>query len=369
MQEKKLEVRGGNLIYEENRGKVTVLGLEGNLVRLAVPSQIEEKPVTEIYKKAFFNCRYLRFLTLPDTIEKIDNWAFAHCQQLEQVELPWKLMSLGKDLFIGSDRLKKIVLRPVEISGQEEVKGTLEYDEAEDGAGGADGGGHHSAPDAAGHRSAPDAGGYHSAPASGGIHSGAEAAGDCGCIICDGTEVSRLLAVAATKMEDPHLFRIEEAGTVEWLKKWDARMMVLMHEDDNEGYDKQVLAGEEDYERTDRVRFRNLKRQGKVRLALLRLLHPCGLADEIREELETYLRAHTKGCQFEETWEVVLHEFGDDKDYYELFAKLGCVTEDNFDGLLQDIGDDHTEMKAYLMRYKEENLGYRDFFDELSLDF
>lgn len=360
MQEKKLEIRGGKLVYEENRGKVTILGLEGNLVRLNVPAQIEEKPVTEIYKKAFFNCRYLRFLTLPDTIEKIDNWAFAHCQQLERVELPWKLMSLGKDLFIGSERLKEIVLRPVEVSGQEEMTGTLEYGMAEPGAEGVNAAGQHKEGVFGVRGGMPDYGGSHGVP---------EAIGGCGCIICDGTEISRLLAVAATKMEDPHLFRIEEAGTVEWLKKWDARMLVLMHEDDNEGYDKQVLAGEEDYERTDRVRYRNLKRQAKVRLALLRLLHPCGLPEETREELEEYLRTHTKGCRFEETWEVVLNEFGDDKEYYELFAQLGCVTEDNFDGLLQDIGDGHTEMKAYLMRYKEEHLGYTDFFDGLSLDF
>lgn len=327
MREKKLEIRGGSLVYEENRGNVTILRLEGNLVRLEVPARIEGNPVTQIYKKAFFNCRYLRFLTLPDTIEKIDNWAFAHCQQLERVELPWKLMSLGKDLFIGSERLKEIVLRPVETEAQESA-----YADSKEG-----------------------------------ILNAASA--ECGCVICDGTEVSRLLAMAATKMEDPHLFCIEEAGTSEWLKKWDARMLVLMHESDNEGYDKQVLAGEEDYEKTDRVRYRNLKRQAKVRLALLRLLHPCGLPEETKRELEDYLRAHTKGCRFEETWEVVLNEFGDDKEYYELFAQLGCVTEENFDGILQDIGDGHTEMKAYLMRYKEAHLGHKDFFDELSLDF
>lgn len=352
MQEKKLEVRGGNLIYEEHRGKVTVLGLEGNMVRLIVPARIKGMPVTEIYKKAFFNCRYLRFLTLPDTLEKIDNWAFAHCQQLRQVELPWKFMSLGKDLFIGSDRLKEIVLRPVEDAG-EDMRGTLET-------------GSKAEADNAGSAAESGKGGVAESEKDG----AAEAAdGGCGCILCDGREVSRLLAVAATKMEDPHLFRIEEAGTAEWLKKWDARMMVLMHEDDNDGYDKQVLAGEEDYEKTDQVRYRNLKRQAKVRLALLRLLHRCGLAEETRAELEEYLREHTKGCHSEETWEVVLGEFGDEKEYYELFAQLGCVTEDNFDGLLEDIGDSHTEMKAYFMRYKEENLGYRDFFDELSLDF
>ncbi|MDO4332350.1 MAG: leucine-rich repeat protein [Eubacteriales bacterium] len=321
MQNEKLEVKGGRLVYERGRGKVTITGLEGNMVRLTVPEQIEGMPVTEVYKKAFFNCRYLRCLTLPDTLEKIDNWAFAHCQQLERVELPWRRMSLGKDLFIGSERLRKIVLRPVE-----ETAGLMT---------GAAGGG-------------PEAG---------------------GCVLCNGAEISRLLAVAATKMEDPHLFCIEEAGTQEWLKRWDARMLVLMHEDDNDGYDKQVLAGEEDYERTDQVRFRNLKRQAKVRLALLRLLNPCGLPPETQKELEEYLRAHTKGCRFEETWEVVCKEYGDDQEYYELFAALGCVTEDNFDGILQDIGEEHTEMKAYLMRYKEQHLGHRDFFDGLSLDF
>lgn len=316
MQNEKLEVKGGRLVYERNRGKVTITGLEGNMVRLTVPDKIAGMPVTEVYKKAFFNCRYLRFLTLPDTLEKIDNWAFAHCQQLECVELPWRGMSLGKDLFIGSDRLKKIVLRPIS-------EGEDGMTDGEDGT----------------------------------------------CIFCSGAEIASLLAVAATKMEDPYLFCIEEAGSQEWLKRWDARMLVLMHEDDNDGYDKQVLAGEEDYERTDRARFRNLKRQAKVRLAFLRLLNPCGLPQEVQEELEEYLRTHTKGCPSEETWEVVSREYGDDKEYYELFAALGCVTENNFDGILQDIGEDHTEMKAYLMRYKEECLGRRDFFEGLSLDF
>lgn len=322
MQEEKLEVKDGRLLYEKSRGKVTITGMEGSMIRLTVPERIEGMPVTQVYKKAFFNCRYLRFLTLPDTLEKIDNWAFAHCQQLECVELPRRRMSLGKDLFIGSKRLQKIVLRPVKKNGGSEA---------------------------------------------GGACGNSEETG--GCALCSGKEIARLLAVAATKMGDPHLFCIEEAGTREWLQRWDARMLVLMREDDNDGYDKQVLAGEEDYERTDQVRFRNLKRQAKVRLALLRLLNSCGLPQETKEELEEYLRAHTKGCHSEETWEVVCREYGDDQAYYELFAALGCVTEENFDAILQDIGETHTEMKAYLMRYKEEHLGHRDFFDGLSLDF
>lgn len=289
------KVQGGSLIYEENRGRVSILGFEGNTSRLVVPAQIADKPVTEICKKAFFDCRYLQVLHLPDTLEHVDSWAFAHCPRLERVELPHRRIALGKDLFIGSDRLREVVLLP------------------------------------------------------------------------GGEDIAELLAAAAVKMETSLLFSVEEAGTAEWLQKWDARMLVVLRSDDNEGYEKQVLAGEEDYERTDQVRYRNLRRREKVRLAFVRLLHPVGLLESIQMELEGYLRAHTKGCRAEETWEVLLEEYADAVPYYQLFTRLGCVTQENFDSILTDIGETHTEMKAYLMRYHQEQLGGQDFFESLEL--
>lgn len=289
------KVQGGSLIYEENRGKIAILGFEGDTSRLTVPAQIAGMPVTEICKKAFFDCRYLQVLQLPDTLERMDNWAFAHCPRLERVELPHRRMALGKDLFIGSDRLREVMLYP------------------------------------------------------------------------DGEEIAELLAAAAVKMETSLLFSIEDAGSGDWLQKWDARMLVVLRADDNEGYEKQVLAGEEDYERTDQVRYRNLRRREKVRLAFIRLLHPLGLSASIQLELEGYLRAHTKGCRTEETWEVLLEEYADQVPYYQLFIQLGCVTRDNFDAILTDIGEEHTEMKAYLMRYQREQLEMPDFFDSLEL--
>lgn len=291
-----LEVRGGKLIYQADGGQVWILGFEGNASRLDIPDKIEGLPVTQIQKKAFFNAGFLHAVTLPKTMEKVDNWAFAHCRMLEYVRFSGDDTELGKDLFVGSDRLKEVA-----VSGKEEV--------------------------------------------------------------------AALLAVAATKMEAPYLFDLREAGSGEWLKKWDARMLVILREDANEGFEKEILAGEEDYERTDQRRFRNQKRRAKVRLAFIRLLHPMGLPESIRIELEGYLRAHTKNCRTEEAWQVLLEEYGDERAYFELFTKLGCVTQENFDAMLQDIGEGHPEMKAYLMRYQEEQLGRRDFFDSLSLDF
>ena len=376
MRENRLELEGGSLLWRENRGRATVLGMEGTILRLTVPDRIEEYPVTEIYKKAFFNCSSLRSLTLPDTLEEIGGWAFAHCTKLEQVRMPWKELRLGKDLFIGSERLSRIELRRV---------GTVVAASGSDQTA-------RSGPEGNGvSREKPGAGGalWEASDADGALWEdpGADRAlqegSDAGRALREepgaggasetqeknlGVKIAALLAAAAVRMEDPHLFSIADAGSEEWLKKWDARMLVILREPDAAGFEKNVLTGEEDYTSTDFNRFTNEKRRAKARLAFLRLLNPYGMPEEIRLELEDFLRSHTKGCPTEEAWEVLLLEHAEERPYYALFAELDCVTADNFDAILQDMKEEHPEMKAYLMRYKEEKLGYTDFFDSLSLD-
>lgn len=176
-----------------------------------------------------------------------------------------------------------------------------------------------------------------------------------------------LLAAAVTTADAPYLLDASEAGSREWLGKWDARMLAILRSADNEGYSRQVLCGEEDYGSTDAAAYENGRRKLKVRLLLLRLLYPRGLSGEHRLELEQYLRAHTRGCEHEETWQVVLTEHGEESAYYRLFAELGCISEENFQLLLSDVGDAYPELKAWLMRYKEEKLGYQDFFAGLDL--
>ena len=181
-------------------------------------------------------------------------------------------------------------------------------------------------------------------------------------------QTARLLAAAVTAFESYYLLDLMEVGSREWLEKWDARLLAVLQAPDSEGYAKQVLCGEEDYGSTDFGAFIRKKRKSKVRLALLRLLCPRGLSSAVRKELEEYLREHTKGCESDEAWQVVLKEHGSDRACYSLFAKIGCITEENFQDLIAEIGEDKPEMRAYFMRYKEENIGYTDFFDALALD-
>lgn len=296
MQEKELEIAGGSLYYEIRQNYIIITCLQGLASEVKVPEQIEELPVREIAKKAFLSKKYLRKVSLPETVEEIGDWAFAYCDNLEQVILPGQNVRFDKAVFLECGKLKRLY-------------------------------------------------------------------------VGDGTEeaIAALLAAAVTTAQAYYLLDVEEAGSAEWLAKWDARMMELLNRPDEEGFSRQVLCGEEDYGSTDMNVYVNEKRKVKVRLLLLRCLYSIGLDAGTREQLEQYLTAHTKGCASEETWQVIVQEHGNDREYYQLFTELNCLTEDNFDGIIADIGEDYPEMKAYFMRYKEEKIGYTDFFGELEL--
>ncbi len=295
MQERKWEIMGGSLCYEENKGRIAVTGFQGLAGEVQIPAQIEGMPVTEISKKAFLSKKNLRRVMLPDTLTEVGDWAFAYCGSLEQLILPRRQIQFGRSVFLECGRLSLMG-----IAGKEEAVGAL-------------------------------------------------------------------LAAAVTMMQAPYLLDIPGAGSREWLAKWDARMLDILHRPDDEGYSRQVLCGEEDYGSTDLNAYLQEKRREKVRILLLRLLYPDMLPEAVRRELEEYLREHTKGRGSEETWQVVLQEHGDERRYYQLFMELGCARAENFEGLLEDMGEGHPEMKAYLMRYQAEKLGHGDFFAGLEL--
>lgn len=294
MQERELAIPGGSLYYEITHGNARITRFQGMTSEVQVPSCIENAPVTVIGKKAFLSKKNLRRVTLPDTVEELEDWAFAYCDGLIQVTLPRKHIRFGKAVFLECVCLQQIGDRSGSLPGE-------------------------------------------------------------------------LLAAAVRIFDAYYLMDLQEAGNEEWLRKWDARLLDLLHTSDQEGYSKQVLCGEEDYGSTDLEAYISGRRKVKVRLALLRCLHSQGLSEALRAELTEYLRAHTKGEKSQETWMVVLEEHGEHREYYSLFAKLGCVNRENLDGILSDIGDANPEMKAYFLRYREEQLGERNFFDDLSL--
>lgn len=172
--------------------------------------------------------------------------------------------------------------------------------------------------------------------------------------------VAALFAGAVGLLKTEYLINPVEAGSEEWFAKWDARAKELLFSKDESGYSKQVLCGEEDYGSVDLLAYKERARKKKVRVAFLRLLYPDELRPELKILFEQYLLTHTKGCESEETWKVLLEEYGNNSEYYKLFASLGCLTRENRAAILEDIGEDHPEMKAYFMGFFGQE---GDFFD------
>lgn len=322
MLEKELELPQGSLRYRIEDECVFITGFNGVASELVIPQTIENCSVVGIEKKAFLSKKHLRRVVLPAGIQNIGEWAFAYCSNLEEV-----VMSAQS----GLDEEKSVHENAVKVTGQGK-KGLQQP-----------------------------------------MNFGRAVFLDCPnlqkiTIPFKQEDIAHLMAAAVSKMDAYYLLDLTEVGNAEWLSKWDARMVTLLHTPDQDGYSKQVLCGEEDYGSTDFQAYLNIRRKSKVRLVLTRLLYSYGLADELREELEDYLRNHTSGCDSEEAWEVIHMEHGEDRAYYELFASIGCVHEKNLDSILADIGERYPEMKAYFMRVKAEQIGYEDFFGNLSLD-
>lgn len=307
MKELEFETKGGTVTYREKEGQIEITGARGRILEALLPETIDGKIVKEIGRKAFLGCKSLRKVHVPENCIWIGEWAFANCSNLETVELPRRGMVFGQGVFKDASALKNIFVTDTQ------------------------------------------------SPAAG---------------LKNKTEkpfqTAALLAAAVVSMDAAYLLSPQEAGTKEWIEKWDLTMGAVLREEDEEGYQKMVLCGEEDLS-VDLDDFLAKKRRKKARLCLLRLLNPLGLAEERKAELETYIKEHTKGCQSEAAWEVILREHGEDKDYFELFTSLGCVTEENFEGILADFGEHHAPMKSYLMEYHEEGMRKQDFFDTLSL--
>lgn len=81
-----------------------------NSTCVIVPCEIAGEPLTIIGAKAFLSCRQVEKLTLPETLELVEDWAFAHMKGLKEIVFPAKEILFGKKVFLGCDGLRKVML-------------------------------------------------------------------------------------------------------------------------------------------------------------------------------------------------------------------------------------------------------------------
>ena len=181
-------------------------------------------------------------------------------------------------------------------------------------------------------------------------------------------DIAALLAVSVTVIRDYSMIRnYDEKNISDWCSEWDNTAFKMMNKNDLDGFTPFPAGGEEDYVANDNNENYHCrkKRLEKVRTAFLRLIHDFCLKDEYRVKYEKYLLEHNIGCTSEETWEYVVNEEGITNELYKKFAEIGGITGENIEALISSLGGEHTELKAFLLRKKQENMGETDFFDNL----
>ena len=76
---------------------------------LAIPSMLGGKPLTSIGSYAFYYCRGLTSVTIPDGVTSIGYFAFDHCSGLTSVTIPASVTSIDDFAFNGCTSLTAAV--------------------------------------------------------------------------------------------------------------------------------------------------------------------------------------------------------------------------------------------------------------------
>lgn len=87
---------------------------EGQEAEVCLPVLMCNKPMGIIGMKAFLSCKTVEKLVLPESLVQVEDWAFAHMRNLQELVLPAKQIHFGKKVFLGCDSLRRVDLHNVE---------------------------------------------------------------------------------------------------------------------------------------------------------------------------------------------------------------------------------------------------------------
>ncbi|MBQ7564085.1 MAG: leucine-rich repeat protein [Lachnospiraceae bacterium] len=99
------------ITFELSGETAAVIDADRNVTKLSVPPEYEGAAVTAIRKKAFLGFKQLTEVILPDTVERIGEWAFTSCDQLAEVQLSGGPCEFGQGVFKNDKRLRRLWIR------------------------------------------------------------------------------------------------------------------------------------------------------------------------------------------------------------------------------------------------------------------
>ena len=100
-----------DLAYEIKKDGIAITQAIKKIENIIIPSTIEGLPVTSIGERAFATSKSLTKVVISRSVIKIDNFAFAGCEELQTVSIPEGLLSsIGDNAFSACRKLTNITL-------------------------------------------------------------------------------------------------------------------------------------------------------------------------------------------------------------------------------------------------------------------
>ncbi len=94
--------------FDGNTDSYSIVACDKNVVEVNVPAEYNGYPVKRIDDNAFFECRSLISVTIPDSVMSIGEHAFGFCSALSNVTIPSSVTSIDKYAFIGCHALANV---------------------------------------------------------------------------------------------------------------------------------------------------------------------------------------------------------------------------------------------------------------------
>ena len=109
----------GDFTYEEGKDGITITKYTGNKKKVVIPDKINGTEVISIGDSAFWDCRSLTSITIPEGVTSIGDFAFDLCLNLTSITLPNSLTCIGSYGFATTDLTSIIIPENVKSIGCE----------------------------------------------------------------------------------------------------------------------------------------------------------------------------------------------------------------------------------------------------------